>query len=148
MPLRSLLSRQRGSLTKLDFNKVCWDIVSIQVSKWSSWVIGLKRFSPKKETGTWAQSSERAKERFSKLKNVGLRIQSGASRLSRQLGNFRSIYSISLEGKTVAKTLLNISLKISDYSSVRRKGISKRTDVCFVNHHLLYLLLSSMRFYF
>jgi hypothetical protein len=100
-------------------------------------VYGPNGFGPKKSK-SWAQKYKRAKGEVSKLKNVGCsKIESGTSRSSRQLVFLRSIYSSSLEGKTVAKSFYITFSENSKYSAFKRKESEERKCM-FCEPRLLY----------
>jgi hypothetical protein len=89
------------------------------------------------------------KEKVSKLENVGCsKNEFGASRSSGQLRFLQSIYSTSLEGKTVAKSFYITFLWIFQVLCVWKKGVSKRENVCFCEPNLLYSSLQLMQIYF
>ena len=126
--------------TKFDFSRVRWSRVLFKFRREDIVLLG-QRVQAQRKTGDKSKDLSAQKSGFHSWRTWVAETQSGAFRSSRQLGNGRSIYSISLEGKRGRKIITHNFSENSDYSSVRRKRILKRINVCFVNHYSLYLLL-------
>jgi hypothetical protein len=97
--------------TKFDFSRVRWSRVLFKFRREDIVLLG-QRVQAQRKTGDKSKDLSAQKSGFHSWRTWVAETQSGAFRSSRQLGNDRSIYSISLEGKRVAKSLLITSLKI------------------------------------